>query len=114
MIDNQEIKLKAKNTWLPAYSVSFDLKLKTYSDGKTTGVIPAAALERFVSTIGKIEFIPEPQLPTRKVKIDCTYDLLLFGRALSYTNYTFQVNPQLTDFQRALLKLADECGLKVY
>lgn len=106
--------LKAKNTWLPGYEIVFDFRANTFSDGKNDGVIPLEHKAEFYKVLANIECIPEPVLPTRKVKIDCTYELDLFGRELKYTNYTFQINPQLTNFQRALLKLADSCGLKVY
>lgn len=108
------LELKAKNTWLPGYKILFDFHANTYTDGKHTGQIPVEQKAEFYKTLANIEYIPEPALPTRKVKIDCTYELNLFGRELNYTNYTFQINPQLTNFQRALLKLADGCGLKVY
>lgn len=108
------IKLKAKNTWLPGYDIVFDFRANTYANGIKNGEIPMEHKAEFYKILANIEYIPEPTEPTRKVKIDCTYELDLFGRKLIYTNYTFQINRQLTDFQRALLKLADGCGLKVY
>lgn len=108
------LELKAKNIWLPAYNVRFDFQANTYTDGTNYGEIPQEHKAKFYKILANIENIPEPVPPTRKVKIDCTYQLNLFGRELNYTNYTFQTNMQLTDFQRALLKLADGCGLKVY
>lgn len=111
---NPIIKLKAKNTWLPGYEVTFNFKDNTYVDLSKAGSIPETAWITFMAALATIAEIPEPQLPTRRVKIDCNYELLLCGRELRYTNYTFQINPQLTNLQRELLKLADACGLKVY
>ena len=111
---NPIIELKAKNTWLPGYSVLFDFSNNSFCDGKSTGNIPEEAKAEFYKVLANIENIPDPVPPTRKVKVDCIYDLNLFGREMQYTNYTFQINPQLTKFQRALLLLADRCGLKVY
>lgn len=111
---NPIIELKAKNTWLPGYSVAFNFKENSFSDCKGIGTIPVKAKAEFYKVLADIESVPEPVLPTRHVKIDCVYDLNLFGRQLQYTNYTFQINPQLTQLQRALLLLADSCGIKVY
>lgn len=111
---NPIIELKAKNMWLPGYRVTFDFHDNTYSDGVLQGIIPVEHKAQFYKVLAEIELVPEPLPPTRRVKVDCSYELNLFGRELSYTNYHFQINPQLTNFQRALLKLADGCGLKVY
>ena len=111
---NPIIQLKAKNTWLPGYNVVFNFKQNSFSDGKISGNISIEDKAEFYKVLADIEHILEPIPPTRKVKIDCVYDLNLFGRKLQYTNYTFQINPQLTQLQRALLLLADRCGLKVY